>query len=105
MPMPAPLHVNASRGAPMGRCDVMEVDAEVFDKRVHLQLLPMSGYGDYDTGGAYWGCGSRKHGWMYRCYYYDQKTGESVDLYLRAVSRDQAKCVVLHELPCVKFYR
>jgi hypothetical protein len=47
-------NVNCKYGAPMGRISIGEKpsDKKVFDCRV-----PMSGYGDYDRGGAYWGIG------------------------------------------------
>lgn len=106
MPMPKVSQVNCSRGAPMGRLSYAEVeDPEEFCQRVHLQRLPMIGYGDYDQGGAYWG--SCKHGWMYRAYYFDPKSEaeDSVDLYLRATSRQKAKELVQERLPKARFYR
>jgi hypothetical protein len=101
--------VNCSRGAPRGRSDTIDlVDVEEFDGKVKLQLLPMTSDGAYDKtigGGAYWGCGSREHGWMFRAYYYNSQNGESVDMYIRALSREKAKAQVIERLPKARFYR
>jgi hypothetical protein len=52
--------VNCERGAPMGR-----VSSKLGGDRITIELMRMSRCGAYDSGGAYWGCGSREHGWMY----------------------------------------
>lgn len=52
--------VDSSRGAPMGTFnDEIPRNTEVRIER--LQMVD----GCYDLSGAYWGCGSREHGWMY----------------------------------------
>lgn len=106
MPIPALSEVGSSRGAPTGRPSYIEnVDAEKFNGRMFLQQLPMVSTGDYDTGGAYWGCGSHKIGWMYRAYFYDSETGENIELFFRAKSRGQAKEILREQLPNALFYR
>ena len=55
--------VNCSRGAPMGRGSDPVSDRPT-GVRVYDRWLPMSGAGDYDKGGAYWGCGSRAFVYM-----------------------------------------
>lgn len=49
-------NVSSIRGAPMGRISVGE---RPNDKRIFDCAVPMSGYGDYDKGGAYWGIGKQ----------------------------------------------
>lgn len=89
----------------MGRCDELEVaNPQEFNQKVMLQAMVMVD-GDYDQGGAYWGCWSRTAGGMFRAYYYDQKTGDSVDMYIRATSREKAKAQVNERLPKARFYR
>lgn len=48
--------VDGSRGAPMGRYNIgtKPANTKIFDRAV-----PMSGQGDYDKGGAYWGIGKQ----------------------------------------------
>lgn len=48
--------VNCSRGAPMGRHEFGHVN-EVAGKSIALFRVRLQG--DYDDGGAYWGCESR----------------------------------------------
>lgn len=89
----------------MGRSDELNVvDSAEFNQKVMLQVLPMVD-GAYDQGSAYWGCGSREHGWMFRAYYYNPQNGESVDMYIRALSREKAKAQVIERLPKARFYR
>lgn len=46
--------VNSKYGAPMGRSNS---GTRPTDKKVYDCAVPMSGYGEYDKGGAYWGIG------------------------------------------------
>jgi len=71
--------------------------------RFHLQELPLVDY-DYDKGGAYWGSGSLKSGWMYRAYC-DTFPDNPVDLFIRATSRDAAKAQVLATYPNAVFFK
>ena len=105
MSMPPLTVLSGKFGAPMGRMNVIDVDAEVFSSKVLLQRMPMQCLGDYDMGGAYWGCGSREHGYMYRCYFKDESTDEHIDMFIRATGRHHAKELVREELPKVMFYR
>lgn len=49
--------VDVSRGAPMGRSNVGTWPARLTAKKIFDCAVPMSGYGEYDRGGAYWGFG------------------------------------------------
>lgn len=89
--------VNCSRGAPMGRSG----DWSEPVGKVRLHLMKMSPCGAYDEGGAYWGCGNHKIGWMYQAY--DLESDFSV--FIRAKSRDQAKAEILEQWPEAKFFR
>ena len=84
----------------MGRRDVIEEPAAAIKFR--LYVMPMVD-GDYDTGGAYWGCGNRDIGWMYHA------IGEGIEfvnqLFVRAQNRFDAKCQVLSAFPNARFYR
>lgn len=89
------------RGADMGRSnDINEPDAKI---KFHLYLMQMFD-GDYDSGGAYWGCGSRATGWMYHAYGYGSD-GQKNEIFIRALSRDDAKRQVLEIFENAKFYR
>lgn len=89
------------RGASMGRQNsVMEPDQSI---KFHLYKMPMSACGCYDNGGAYWGAGSDKHGWMWHA------RGEGPnywnEVFIRATTRDGAKATVRGHFPKAKFYR
>ena len=86
-----PPAVNCKYGAPHGRSNILPLEG-----KVHLQRVQMIGYGDYDTGGVYWGQDPRK---VLYCAHND--TGE---VYLRAASRDEAKRL-LRDTYAVVFYR
>lgn len=103
MPMPELCQVNCSRGAPMGRIDQHNWPASEEPAKFFLQAMPMID-GAYDKGGAYWGCGSRETGWMYRAYSADFEDGV-VEIFLRANSREAAKDLVIQDYPNATFYR
>lgn len=91
----------SDRGAYMGRPnDILEPDAAI---KFRLYLMPMSPCGAYDNGGAYWGCGCSKTGWMYHA------IGEGPEwvnqMFVRAINREEAKKQVLDAFPNAKFYR
>jgi hypothetical protein len=50
--------VSSKYGAPMGRANIgtRPADGKV---RVYDCAVPMSSYGEYDKGGAYWGLGKQ----------------------------------------------
>ncbi|HEY3525972.1 MAG TPA: hypothetical protein VGK47_07235 [Nitrososphaeraceae archaeon] len=51
-------NVSSKYGAPMGRGNTgNRKDAIAAGKRIFDCAVPMSGYGEYDKGGAYWGLG------------------------------------------------
>lgn len=56
----AVLNVSTPSGAPMGRQSWIDPS----DQFLHLEPMPMVN-GDYDPGGAYWGCGTRGCGDMW----------------------------------------
>lgn len=73
--------VNCSRGAPMGRIELLpSTPVKLFLRHVAL------GSGGYDKGGAYWGLGEP----LYVAYGHDDN-GEFVCLFVRASCRNQAK--------------
>jgi hypothetical protein len=84
----------------MGRSD--QHDAANFELPVAftVALLKMVD-GDYDEGGAYWGSGDAKNGYMYRA----TAEGEEnqIDLFFRAKSVDQAKEIVRKDYPLATF--
>lgn len=87
-------------GSSMGRSNVHD-DASM-DKPVvfTVALLKMED-GDYDEGGAYWGAGDERIGYMYRA----TAEGEDVqiDLFMRALSIGQAKELVRADYPQATF--
>lgn len=89
------------RGASMGRRNtVEEPEAEI---KFHLYKMPMSACGCYDSGGAYWGAGDHKIGWMYHAYgdgplWFNQ-------VFVRAKSREEAKRLVREHFKNARFYR
>lgn len=105
---PEPLsQMNCSRGAPMGRRNIMDADREHFHGTVHLNLMPMVDYA-YDKGGAYWGGPTAQTGWMYRAWYYgEDEDGDLVhiEMFIRALNRRAAKLAVLEEFPKARFYK
>lgn len=54
-PFPYNVRVSGKYGAPMGRAD-QSGDPD-YKGRLHVRKVPLDG--DYDGGGAYWGCNSR----------------------------------------------
>ena len=93
-------NVSSRYGAPMGRRTYLPVDR---NKPVKLQLNRLRWVdGDYDEGGAYWG-----HTPGTAIYYAKGTTDDdqTVAIFVRATSRDDAKRQVRLKLPAVKFYR
>ncbi len=97
--------VSCKYGAPMGRMDNKPTEdhpAAMGTKRVHLQRMPLY-QSVYDAGGAYWGC---QRGFsMY--WVHTEPTGEvlGIDLFIRALGREDAKKRVLVDYPQMKFYK
>lgn len=86
----------------MGRRSHCDVPKD-FDGVVHLSAIPINS-GGYDQGGVYWGTGSDRIGYMYRAYYWDGE-GHSIDMFIRGVTRRDAKQKVQRDLPKVRFYK
>ena len=94
-------YVSSRRGAPFGRPLVRIADPDGPIK-LHLYRMRLID-GDYDNGGAYWGCGNRHIGWMYHVY--DVWPTPSTEIFLRARSREEAKEVVRMLIPGANFFR
>ena len=92
------LNASGRFGAAMGRKDcVTEPDFPVKFNLVKLRWVS----GDYDQGGAYWGNSGGTdifHAWGY---------GEEFEqeLFIRALTRKEAKAAVLARFPRATFYR
>lgn len=81
-------------GAPHGRRSIDQGDT--LGQKLYLRHIDIDAFG-YDAGGAYWGHGEP----LYWC----GNRGETVSLYMRAMSRDAAKRFVLASHPDAAFYR
>ena len=92
--------VGSMYGAPMGRQDSTEEPDEPI--RFHLYRMHMVDYA-YDTGGAYWGAGDHKMGWMYHAYGEGPKFVN--EMFVRARTRDEAKQKVRVRFTSARFYR
>lgn len=91
--------VSSKYGAPMGRGALEPRDLLVlapFEPRMRLQRVVLNS-GGYDSGGAYWGTGKP----LWRAWITDEKTGDEVESFFRAWTRDEAKA----QFPGRKFYR
>lgn len=93
--------VSATYGAPMGRRDTV-ADADIA-LRFHLYRMRMVD-GCYDTGGAYWGCGSYATGYMYRAYVLPGEDNAYNECFVRARTRVEAKEKVRCMFPLARFY-
>lgn len=104
--MAAPIltDVSSPRGAPMGRMNRLPSDEEptAFAERMYLRPLRWVD-GDYDEGGAYWGRGSVPGECIWWAYSLSDEWGE-VQVFVRAVGREQAKELVRVWLPLALFY-
>lgn len=92
--------VNCRYGAPMGRPSRPNpyldapVDASA-PHTLHLQRVPLED--GYDEGGAYWGCGAP-------LYWYVSDDG-TIEGFLRARHRDDAKAKIRKDYPAATFNR
>lgn len=87
-------------GSQMGRPNV-EVEPDT-GARFHLYRMPMSDF-CYDSGGAYWGVGDNRSGWMYHAYSDGPDGGN--ECFVRAISRETAKDKVREIFCNARFYR
>jgi hypothetical protein len=85
--------VSCKYGAPLGRRSIAQGDGT---ERLYLRRIVLDS-GGYDSGGAYWGFPNN-------LYWYGDSTG-AIDSFLRAPSRDDAKRLILAEIPEATFYR
>jgi hypothetical protein len=81
--------IRSPHGAPMGREEWTEYTGE----RVRCFRLRMVD-GDYDDGGAYWGGG---------CPYVYCALSDSLRLFVRATSRDEAKAKLIARKPGIRW--
>lgn len=100
-------------GSQMGRRDTLPDTREGRALPCKLRLVRLTWHGgDYDTGGAYWGCA--------RATSYTRKLGkplshifravgdigdERAEIFVRSTSRRDARAAVLAKLPAARFYR
>jgi len=92
-------NVSSRYGAPMGRADRCPVDP---DAPLVLRLARLRWEdGDYDQGGAYWGCGAPM--WCAWSVDAPPEGDEPVRIYVRARTADAARAVVLERFPAARF--
>lgn len=105
-------HGSSKYGAQMGRRNVLLADlGDIYadpEAKVKLRMERLRWVsGDYDQWGAYWGGGAQRdaEGNYYRDYIYCAWNEAGVRVFVRARNRDDAKALVLEELPGATFYR
>jgi len=99
-------------GSQMGRRDTLPDTREACALPCKLRLVRLTWRGDYDAGGAYWGCARARS--------YTRRLGapldfifraagdvgdERAEIFIRAATREQARAAVLAKLPAARFYR
>ena len=89
------------RGAYMGRDDIVEEPNAPI--KFHLYRMPMSPCGCYDSGGAYWGSGDFKTGFMYHAY--GDGPEFKNEMFIRAKGRQDAKQQIKEVFKNCCFYR
>ena len=89
-------NVSSMYGAPMGRRENM--GERMMPVRMHLARVRLN-QGGYDSGGAYWGTGAPLY-----CAWGDGPE-EVQEVYLRALTHEDAKCKVREQFPRATFYR
>ena len=93
------------RGAKMGRPDIIPVGLNEKDAepvRLHLERLKWVD-GDYDQGGAYWGCPGRGM-YVYCAWGKWSDNLVFVQVFVRAIGRKDAKIAVWEKIPLAKFF-
>ena len=80
-------------GAPMGRADTLPDDLED-EVELFVAQMPLVD-GDYDEGGAYWGGGDHKIGWMFCAY----STDNRIQVFARALTAQLAAAKVYERIP------
>ena len=89
-------NVSSMYGAPMGRREKVTEHGAVI--RMHLARVRLN-QGGYDSGGAYWGTGAP----LYRAW--GDGPEEVQEVYLRALTHEDAKRKVREQFPRATFYR
>ena len=95
-------YVPAPRGAQMGRRNVVPVTCLKTSPKLHLEKLRWVS-GDYDQGGVYWG---KTYG-MYQNsldVYHASNAELGIEIFVRAISRKEAKKEVRSFLRKARFY-
>lgn len=85
---------NCQYGAPMGRQSWND-NGKPFQGRFYLRHIRLN-QGGYDSGGAYWGTGQRLYGFA--------AADDSVNGFIRAYDREDAKTQVLYKHPGANFF-
>lgn len=102
----------SSRGADMGRRNIWPADRQA-PAKLRMQRLKWQD-GDYDEGGAYWGrtfvtrpseSHSIRHSYNVYCAWNEEEGDNEVQIFVRAVSREEAKERVRQDLHKATFYR
>lgn len=89
--------VNCKYGAPMGRgsWDDNRQVGVIYAGKMQLSRIRLNN-GGYDSGGSYWGVGQRLYGYV--------AVDDSVNGFVRAYDRDDAKEQVRAKYPEVTFF-
>ena len=82
-------------GAPLGRKEWNDNSEVEYKGKLYLRHIPLDS-GGYDAGGAYWGIGTRLYGFA--------APDDSINGYLRACDRAQAKEQVREQYPQATFF-
>jgi hypothetical protein len=85
------------RGARMGRMSILPDNKEASVK-LRMEKLKWS-CGDYDQGGAYWGRSG------YDSIYCAWLPNSNIKIFVRASNREQAKNLVIEDLPNATFFK
>lgn len=108
MPSPKLCDVSSRYGAPSGRPEFYP-DDKTMALKFHLQRVRLDG-GGYDSGGAYWGHGEPLY-WacsveqvLTSMWVPGREEVSSVETYVNARTRDEAKALVRDGYPNAKFF-
>lgn len=105
-------HGSSNRGAQMGRPNILPTNT-ILPIKLRMERIRMTGHGDYDSEGAYWGIGRP----LYCAYPPDLHPWRSnwdnsvitephqIQVFVRADSRKQAKELVKNHLSRATFFR
>jgi hypothetical protein len=86
-------------GSQMGRPNMIPSDIETASK-LYLEKLEWQD-GDYDKGGAYWGRNGVNH--VYRAS--GESATEQIEIFVRAMNREEAKTKTREVFSNAKFFR